>query len=282
MYARRFVRSRFSVTPSILIVFLSSISFTSSAWGQADQMPAVMGSINAHPGDSVRGASASNVYVSVREPNGLPVTESATVTLSCPLAGVKLSGPTKDTALAQFDNIPVGDCIVEVSAPGYKPAQERATVAASLGAQNQYVYVYLHSASEAGTPGRTAVPLNVLKEMDKGNEALRKNHFDEARKHYLKAEDNAPQNPDVQYLLGVLESTQNNVNAAYERYGRAISLSPMHEHALESLGELQLRKQSRQRGIGDAGKSGAGEHDVIPGPILSGRSIPGAKRLREG
>jgi hypothetical protein len=41
-----------------------------------------MGAIDAHPGDSVHGASASNVYVSVREPNGLPVTESATVKLS--------------------------------------------------------------------------------------------------------------------------------------------------------------------------------------------------------
>jgi tetratricopeptide (TPR) repeat protein len=197
-----------------------------------------------HPGDSVVGASASNVYVSVREPNGLPVTESATVKLSCPLAGVNLSGPTKDTALAQFSNVPAGDCWVEVSAPGYKAARERALVADSLMSRNQYVYVYLHSASERAASGtRTQVSLSILKEMDKGTEAMRKNRADDARKHFLKAAESAPQNPDVQYLLGVLESKQKNIDAASARYERAIALYPAHEHALLGLGEIQLRNK---------------------------------------
>jgi tetratricopeptide (TPR) repeat protein len=221
-----------------------ALLFAGRAAGQQDQGPAQLGGINSHPGDSVRGASASNVYVSVREPNGLPVTESATVKLSCPLAGVNLSGPTKDTALAQFSNIPAGDCWIEVSAPGYKAARERALVADSLMSRNQYVYVYLHSASETGAAGtRTQVSLSVLKEMDKGTEAMRKNHADDARKHLLKAAESAPQNPDVQYLLGVLESKQKNSDAASARYERAIALYPAHEHALLGLGELQLRNQ---------------------------------------
>src|SRR6202163_1785372 len=157
-----------------------TLLFVARAAAQADLGPAVLGAIDAHPGDSVAGASASNVYVSVREPNGLPVTESATVKLSCPLAGVNLSGPTQDTALAQFSNIPAGDCVVEVSAPGYKPAHERALVADSLMSRNQYVYVYLHLASESATGGRTQVSLNVLKEMDKASEAMHKNHPDDA------------------------------------------------------------------------------------------------------
>jgi tetratricopeptide (TPR) repeat protein len=209
---------------------------------QADQGPAQLGGINTHPGDSVVGASASNVYVSVREPNGLPVTESATVRLSCPQAGVNLSGPTKDTALAQFSDIPAGDCVIEVNAPGYKPAHERALVADSLMSRNQYVYVYLHPASESATAGgRTQVSLNVLKEMDKATEAMHKNHADDARKHLLKAAESAPQNPDVQYLLGTLEAVQKNVDAARARFERAIALYPAHEHALLALGEIQLR-----------------------------------------
>ena len=127
-----------SVTLRIISKLLfCTLLFVARADGQADMGPAVLGAIDKHPGDSVVGASASNVYVSVREPNGLPVTESATVKLSCPLAGVNLSGPTKDTALAQFSNIPAGDCVVEVSAPGYKPAHERALVADSLLSRNQ-------------------------------------------------------------------------------------------------------------------------------------------------
>jgi tetratricopeptide (TPR) repeat protein len=221
-----------------------TLLFVARAAGQADLGPAVLGAIDAHPGDSVAGASASNVYVSVREPNGLPVTESATVKLSCPLAGVNLSGPTKDTALAQFSNIPAGDCVVEVSAPGYKPAHERALVADSLMSRNQYVYIYLHPASESETAGgRTPVSLSVLKEMDKGTEAMRKNHADDARRHLLKAAESAPQNPDVQYLLGTLEASQKNMDAASARFERAIALSPAHEHALVALGEIQLRSK---------------------------------------
>jgi tetratricopeptide (TPR) repeat protein len=221
---------------------ISTLLIVGHAAGQADQGPAQLGGTNSHPGDNVRGASASNVYVSVREPNGLPVTESATVSLSCPLQGVKLSGPTKDTALAQFSNIPAGDCFVEVSAPGYKTTRERAPVADSLVSINQYVYVYLHPASESGVvAGKAKVSLDVLREIDKGNEAMRKNHSEDARKHLLKAAESAPQNPDVQYLLGTLELSQNHIDAAEERFEHAIALYPTHEHALLALGALQLQ-----------------------------------------
>ena len=233
-------------TPARIIskILFCTLLFVGRAAGQADQGPAQLGGIDMHPGDSVRGASASNVYVSVREPNGLPVTESATVKLSCPLAGVNLSGATKDTALAQFSNIPAGDCVIEVNAPGHKPAHERALVVDSLMSRNQYVYVYLHLTSEnAPAGGRTQVSLNVLKEMDKATEAMHKNHADDARKHLVKAAESAPQNPDVQYLLGTLEASQKNNDAASARFEQAIALYPGHEHALLALGEIQLRSK---------------------------------------
>lgn len=224
------------------VLIISTLLIAPRAFAQADQGPAQMGGTSSHPGDNVRGASASNVFVSVREPNGLPVTESATVSLSCPLQGVKLTGPTKDTALAQFSNIPAGDCFVEVSAPGYKTARERAPVADSLVSINQYVYVYLHPASETGVvAGKPKVSLDVLKEIDKGTEAMHKNHSEDARKHLLKAAQSAPQNPDVQYLLGTLELSQNHLDAAGERFQHAIALYPTHEHALLALGALQLQ-----------------------------------------
>jgi tetratricopeptide (TPR) repeat protein len=233
---------KISVLVRVLAPAFLSLCLTSAVLAQMDLGPAQMGAIDSHPGDSIRGASAANIYVSVREPNGLPVTESATVKLSCPLKGVSLSGPTKDTALAQFQNIPAGDCIVDVTATGYKPAHERALVADSLAARNQYVYVYLHLESEnTAVSARAQVSLNVLREMDKGTEAMRKNHFDEARKHYLKAKQSAPQNPDIEYLLGTLDLTQKNAEAAKSHYERAISLAPSHEHALQALGEIQLQ-----------------------------------------
>ena len=223
------------IAAAILTVVLSG------AAGQ-DQIPiSIMGVSDQLPSD-IRQASATNLLVSVREPNGLAVTQNAMVKLTCPLVHVDLSGPTKEAALVQFANVPAGDCFVEVNAAGYKPARERTVVMDSLSARNQYVFVYLHPASELAAAGvRPAVSLNVLKEMDKGTEAMRKNHVEDARKHLLKAEQNAPQNPDVQYLLGTLEASLKNTEAASGRFEKAIAYYPTHEHALLALGELQVR-----------------------------------------
>src|ERR1700733_8144335 len=113
-------------------------------------------------------SSGFKLYVSVREPNGLPVTENATVKLSCPLNNVNVSGLTKDTAQTQFSHIPAGDCFVEVSAPGYKTSRERAVVTQGTAGIPQYLYVYLHSTSETANSARRPVSTSVLKEIDKG------------------------------------------------------------------------------------------------------------------
>jgi tetratricopeptide (TPR) repeat protein len=213
---------------------------------QPTPIPAQADDLRGNEADVSMLPSNSKIYVSVREPNGIPVTENATVIVSCPLRSVNVSGLTNDTAEAEFSNIPAGDCFVEVSAPGYKTSRERALVSPSTTSSvRQYLYVYLHSISEAASSARTPTPMNVLKEINEGTEAMRKNRADAARKHFLKAAQRTPQNADVQYLLGQLESSQNHEDAARGRYEQAIALSPMHEHALLALGEMQLHNKSK-------------------------------------
>jgi len=225
-----------------------TLLFFGSASGQNPMASQAEGIRGSEMDVTMLASSGFKLYVSVREPNGLPVTENATVKLSCPLNNVNVSGPTKDTAQTEFAHIPAGDCFVEVSAPGYKTSRERAVVTQATASIPQYLYVYLHSASEAANSARTPISTSVLKEIDKGTEAMHKNRAEEARKHFLKAAQSAPQNPDVQYLLGQLESSQNNMDAARVRYEQAIVLSPAHEHALLALGEIQLRNKK----FGDA------------------------------
>jgi tetratricopeptide (TPR) repeat protein len=221
-----------------------TLQFSGSAAGQ-NPIGAQAEGIRGNEMDATMLASLGfKLYVSVREPSGIPVTENATVKLSCPLNNVIVSGPTKDTAQAEFAHIPAGDCFVEVSAPGYKTSRERAVVTQATASIPQYLYVYLHSASEAANSARAPISTSVLKEIDKGTEAMHKNRAEDARKYFLKAAQSAPQNPDVQYLLGQLESSQNNTDAARSRYEQAIALSPTHEHALLALGELQLHSQN--------------------------------------
>lgn len=232
-----------------------TLLFCGPAAGQSQPtpIPAQADDIRGNEADVSMLPSNSKIYVSVREPNGIPVTENATVIVSCPLRNVNVSGPTNDTAQAEFSNIPAGDCFLEVSAPGYKTSRERALVSPSTtSAVRQYLYVYLHSISESASTARTTpTPMNVLKEINEGTEAMRQNRTEKARKHFLKAAQRAPQNADVQYLLGQLESSQNHEDAARGRYEQAIALSPTHEHALLALGEMQLHDKSAR----DAGST---------------------------
>jgi tetratricopeptide (TPR) repeat protein len=238
-------KNRLSVNLIAGPALLTLLFFGSAAGQSTNPIPAQSEGIRGSEIDvTMLASSGFKLYVSVREPSGLPVTENATVKLSCPLNNVNVSGPTRDTARTEFTNIPSGECFVEVSAPGYQNSRERAVVTQATSSIPQYLYVYLHSTSEAANSARTLIPMNALKEIDKGTEAMHKNRAEEARKHFLKAAQNAPQNPDVQYLLGQLESSQNNTDAARVRYEQAIALSPAHEHALVALGELQLRNNN--------------------------------------
>jgi hypothetical protein len=68
-----------------------------------------------NPADQKVSQSPINVFVTVREINGLALEHSANVVLDCPLAGVSLKGPTQNTSQVQFMHIPSGDCNVEVT-----------------------------------------------------------------------------------------------------------------------------------------------------------------------
>jgi len=186
--------------------------------------------------------SPVNVYVNVREANGISLDHSANVSLNCPLAGLSLSGPTKDTAQAQFMHIPTGDCVVDVTAPGFKPAKERITINETIVTRIQYVFVYLHAESEVqGTAARAVVTPGLLQEMDKSAEAIRKSRAADARKHLDKALRLSPNNPDVLYLNGLLAMSQNNFADAKQHFQRAVSVYPSHQRSLLALGEVEIK-----------------------------------------
>src|SRR4029077_16107482 len=129
------------------------------------------------------------------------------------------------------------DIVVESS--GFAVASESASILA--GSSNFTVYVYLHPEGEIAPPGKPALSPRLQAEIDKGLEKIRKQEFDQARKHFDKAEKMAPGNPDVQYLIGMMEYQQSHYEQARAKFENALSIYPTHERALVLLGELQLR-----------------------------------------
>jgi tetratricopeptide (TPR) repeat protein len=188
-------------------------------------------------------ASSANIYISVREATGLPVSAKAMVKLSCPLAGVNMSGPAEGQgAQIQFHSVPAGDCNIEVSAQGYRTAKDRTEVTQSLTSHNQYVFIYLHPDSESTTASARppVVPLGLIKEMDKAMEAMQKKRDEDARKHLDKAAKISPTNPDVAYLRGTLELGHHNLPVAEQFFQTAVNSSRSQERALLGLGYVQV------------------------------------------
>ena len=189
-------------------------------------------------------APSANLYVSVRESTGLPVTTNATVKLTCPLAGIDVSGPVQGQgAQVQFRNVPVGDCNIEVIAQGYRSAKDRTEVTQSMTSHNQYVFIYMHPESESATAAARppVVPLGLIKEMDKAMEAMQKKHDEDARKHLAKAAKISPTNPDVAYLRGMLELEHHDLPAAEQFFQTAASSSRSQERVLLGLGYVQVQ-----------------------------------------
>jgi tetratricopeptide (TPR) repeat protein len=183
------------------------------------------------------------LLVSVREPTGGPLDMGAIVKLDSYAGSVHATTSTRDAGTAVFPDIRPGDYNVEVSAPGYKTTTEMVEV---LGGGSSYtVYIYIQPESAAGTPNLPGNPSlmtpRLQAEIDKAVDKMRRQQYDAARLHLEKAAKMAPGNPDIQYLLGFLESKQDHFEAARAKFQAAISLNPAHEKSYVMLGELQLR-----------------------------------------
>src|SRR5271154_6622003 len=183
-----------------------------------------------------------DVNVSVREPSGMPLAGYAIVKLNSQ-GGVHLTASTQDNSTATFPRMGAGEYDVEVSALGYKTGTEHVSVFS--GGSVCTVYIYLHTESESasvnGPPSGSVMTPRLQAEIDKGLDKMRRHQYDAARAQFEKAAKMAPGNPDIQYLMGMLEYTQEHFDAARTKFQAALSLNPSHERSLLALGELQLR-----------------------------------------
>ncbi len=165
----------------------------------------------------------------------------AIVKLQSNMPYLHLVASTQDSSAARFPNLHSGEYDLEVSSTGYRTTTEHASVLA--GGADYTVYVYLQPEGEAPMPTGSK-PLMTPKlqgEIDKALDKMRRKQFEAAQVHLTKAVKMAPGNPDIQYLLGMLEYSQQHYDLARVKFEAAIALYPTHERALVVLGELQLR-----------------------------------------
>jgi TolA-binding protein len=187
--------------------------------------------------------SAQELVVSVRERSGEPLNAEAIVHLIWPGHGTidgTTGGGTNNVATVTFQVEP-GEFDIEAEAVGYDKATEHATV--TRVGDRQMVYVFMTRTGSGGTStaatGVTLAPA-VQKELQKSLELMKQGKFDEARKHLQKAQKMAPSNPDILYMMGVLDYTAKDLPAARKQFEAVVRNYPTHERSLMMLGQMQF------------------------------------------
>src|SRR5215813_2370364 len=190
------------------------------------------------------------LVVSVREVSGQPLGVQAIVRVSQELNGGDLMQMTREGAIASFPNMSGGGYEVEVQATGYKTAHERAEL---VGGTSSTVYVYM---TPEGTPDatgpvdqRSVMTPKLQKEMDRALEAIRNKKYDEARKHLLLASKMAPASPEIEYLMGMVDYAEKNLEPAAAHFEKTLNLAPNHEKALVSLARLRMDTHDYQKSV---------------------------------
>jgi tetratricopeptide (TPR) repeat protein len=195
------------------------------------------------------GSRGASITVRVTDETGLMLDQQALVKLSSPFNDMNLWRTTQDRSEVTFENIPLADYQVEVSAAGYKTTTQDVSVMAEN--QNYPVFVELRRSEDgepAGLPGQVLVG-KARTEAQKGIAALNVGKLKEAQKHLEKAYKVAPGNADLNYLMAVLCSRNKQTTQAEAYLQKAVSMNPKHVRALTMLGELRLRQKDYKGAI---------------------------------
>jgi tetratricopeptide (TPR) repeat protein len=179
----------------------------------------------------------------VRDQHGNPIEAEAVVHLTSPMLNIDSIVTTQGSTGAQFSSLAPGEYTVVVDCPGFHKVTENLSLV--FGHSSLPVFIYLIPESMSTGTGASS-PAYILTQqlrvdMQKGMDALNKEHYDAAKKIFAKVSQKAPGNPDVYYYMGVAELGLQHFDVALDDFKHTLSLDTNHELALVSLGHLQLR-----------------------------------------
>jgi tetratricopeptide (TPR) repeat protein len=150
----------------------------------------------------------------------------------------------------------LGDFTVTVEAAGYKSAQKDVSVATEMKYE---VEISLQRETSSNfTPGAAGNPILAPKAkeaLDKGMQALRDDKLDEAEKALDQAIKLAPNNPEVLYVLGVLDLKKRDWTKAQSVLEKATQLEPNSARALAALGMVLCNQKKYAEAIPPLEKS---------------------------
>jgi tetratricopeptide (TPR) repeat protein len=194
------------------------------------------------PGIPSSGAASVRVQVLTASHTFLPT--QALVRLRDPREMHEAWDTTHDRSETIFYHLSPGVWEVEVSASGYHTAVTHVEV---FDQPVQYT-VQVILKPDPGTdlykaPADNEISPKARKESQRGLADLQAGKMKDAEKHFREALKEAPQNAQINYLLGVVLLRGKHVSNAEQCFMQAISFDPKHAQALTTLGGLRLEQK---------------------------------------
>lgn len=219
-------------------LIFSSIALSNVARGQIGRHdPPESGPVSSYQSE------VGSIVVNVQGSGGKALDTLAVINVYTQYRQLYKTGAAGNESL-RYDSVPLGIYIIEASAPGYITTEESIELMERNGQQN-ISFLLRPVGDPSAKPVERKPELlqsKAQRELDKGLEELRANHAAEAKKHVLNAQKIAPNNPDVNYLLGVLASQAGDKAGASAYWQKAVDASPTHVFSLIALGEARIAK----------------------------------------
>jgi len=237
---------------SLLLLLLGSAVLGAS--GQhGDVFNNIGSTTSSSPGYENRGGTLLRITV-FAETTRTKLDRQSLVKLSNTTSHIITWQTTDERSEVGFGDLPLGHYEVEVSAVGYRAATKE------FQALSSFTPINLEIALEKDP---AAVQLNVTegmppkarKEAKHGVSALKSGKWDEANKRLGAAYKLAPEDPDVNFLLGYLYFQKKDFSRAADFLGSATNLSPHNVQALTLLGRLSLQQEDYGRAVSNLEKA---------------------------
>ena len=180
---------------------------------------------------------SGGLAVRVRDASGTPLPVAALVRLTARVGPFRQESYTRDDVQVVFRTVPAGEYRIEVTAAGYRPAQQDV----NIGAGESHIWVHMWPESAPAQPAPAGDPIlapKARKQLEAGIDALEKGNLPLAQAEFEKVVKLAPGYPDVYYLLGVVFQRKHDSPQARTFFEKAITLQPSHARALLALGRL--------------------------------------------
>jgi tetratricopeptide (TPR) repeat protein len=193
--------------------------------------------------------SSSQINLQIQDLTGAAFSEGATVTLFSHDLGDRLLMHSNESGQANFTFVPIGEYLIEISAPGFRTVQEQLIISRAQQVQSVLISMVPTSIDANAKGGSVSVSPKAVKATEKALHSLQVNKLDEAQVHLKRALAIDPNFADGNYLMGILLLRQKEPGKATGYLQKSVDLAPDHTSALLALGEAEYLQHDYARAI---------------------------------